>query len=146
MCLMLYLGTRSDQPTFKTPDLGVEAVEDRAAGLRQWFSQPVVRLVIAHGTCSCGFPHFVAEEPVEYGDWLAPILAQSDDRAADLRSVRALVELIRPHVLDAGFVELYPVSHGSEHEAPKGTLVRSLDWLDPPRFYFTERFLYRVVS
>jgi hypothetical protein len=144
MCLVLYIGTARDQPTFSTPELGVEALEERRARVRQWFSLPCVRLVRAHGTCGCGFPHLLADEPIAYGDWLAPVLAQADDREADLRSVRALMRLLASRVGDAGMVELYPVADGSERLPPKGTVHLSLAALDADTFFFTEQFFYRV--
>jgi hypothetical protein len=146
MCLMLYVGTQTEEPIARTPDLGIEAVEERRAEVRQWFTLPAVRLVLAHGTCSCGFPHLLADERIEYEDWLAPVLAQSDDRDADLRSVRALIRLLDRHLAEAEIVELYPVADGSEGLSPKGTIELSLAALDAETFFFTEQFFYRVTD
>jgi hypothetical protein len=144
MCLMLYMATQSEQPLLETPDLGVEAVDERRSAVLQWFTQPAVRLVTAHGTCSCGFPHLLSDERLEWGEWLTPVLAQSDDRDADLRSVRALIELIGPRVEQDECVELYPVSDGAEHLPPKGTIELSLREVSADRFFFTEQFFCRV--
>src|SRR5512142_3268001 len=110
MCMMLYLATASEQPLLASADLGVEEIEPPRTAVREWFSLPVMRAVTAHGTCGCGFPHLLSETTLEWEEWLAPVLAQSDDREADLRSVRALIELIGRHVRETGVVELYPVA------------------------------------
>lgn len=144
MCLALYLGTASEQPLLDSADLGVEAVDARRASVWQWFTLPQIRFVRAHGTCGCGFPHLISDTTLEWEEWLAPVLAQSDDREADLRSVRAVIELIGRHVRETGLVELYPVADGSEHLAPKGTIELTLDTLVAERFFFTEQFLHRV--
>ena len=68
MCLMLYLATQSDLPPRTSPELSVEEVEPSREAVRQWFSRPIVRVIGAHTGCSCGFPHVVAEEPIEYWD------------------------------------------------------------------------------
>lgn len=144
MCLALYVATASELPLVVSPDLGVEEVEPSRAAVKQWFTLPNVRFVRAHGTCGCGFPHFIADEPVAYEEWLAPVLAQSDDRDADLRSVHALLDLLRGRLLDDEAVELYPVADGAEHLAPKGTIELTLGTLVAERFFFTEQFFYRV--
>jgi hypothetical protein len=112
--------------------------------VQEWFTLPAVRLVTAHGTCSCGFPHFIADEPVVYEEWLAPVLAQADDREADVRSARALLELVERCVRKDGLVELYPVGDGSDHLAPKGTVQLTVENLVAEQFIFTEQFFYRV--
>lgn len=144
MCLALYVATASDLPTIAAPDLGVEQLEPLRGAVKQWFTLPEVRYVRAHGTCGCGFPHFIADEAVSYEEWLAPVLEQADDREADLRSVRELLDLLGRFVRQDGFVELYPVADGSEHLAPKGTIELSLASLVAERFFFTEQFFYRV--
>lgn len=68
MCLMLYLATSDEQPLRRSPELSVEKVEPSREAVRQWFSLPIVRFIGAHTGCSCGFPHVVAEEPIEYWD------------------------------------------------------------------------------
>jgi len=66
---------------------------------------------------------------------------QSDDREADLRSVRALIELIRTADDE---VELYPVADGDQSKPPKGTIEWDRDALDPDRFFFNEGFKHLV--
>jgi hypothetical protein len=141
MCLMLYIGSREALPERSTAELSVEPVEEARREVAQWFSQPAVQFVGAHTRCSCGFPSIVAESVIEYyeGMW-----ADSGDRADDLRSVSALIGLLRG-VLGAGqTVELYPVWDGEEGKVPKGVIHWALEELDPERFFFTERFIHVV--
>jgi hypothetical protein len=103
---------------------------------------PTIRFIGAHTGCSCGFPYVVAEEPTEYWDGL---FDSGDGRDAHLRSVRALLTIIREHVTAFGGVELYPVWNGNENLPPKGTIEVSVDSLDDETFLFTEQFFYSVV-
>lgn len=139
MCLMLYLGTLGVQPLFESPALRVEEVDPQYEAVRQWFSHPNVRFVGAHTGCSCGFPSVVAEEPIEYWDGMF-----SEERDDDLKSVRALLDLLRQHLLVTGHVELYPVWNGEEALPPKGTIAMTFEALTPDTFFFNERFFYRV--
>lgn len=91
MCLMLYLGTRGDLPDESSADLRIEGVATSRQTVQQWFSLPVVRFVGAHTGCSCGFPSVTADTVIEYYDGM-PL--KGDDRSADLRSVRALLNLL----------------------------------------------------
>ena len=117
MCLMLYLGTRGDLALRADLDLTVEEVETSGEAVRQWFSLSTVRFIGAHTGCSCGFPYVVAEEPIEYWDGL---FEPGDERGADLRSVQALVTIVRDHVSRFGEVELYPVGMGTSTCRRKG--------------------------
>ena len=133
MCLMLYIGT-ADEPSFTvSADLRVEEVDQRRLGVKQWFSQPVVRFVGAHTGCSCGFPSVIAESPIEYFEGMP---FESDERAADLRSIRALIQLIHHAASCSARLELYPVADGEESRPPKGTIAWQLDTLDPERLFF----------
>jgi hypothetical protein len=143
MCLMLYLGT----PTLLTlqtgADLRVEPVEEGRKAVRQWFSLPHVHFIGAHTGCSCGFPHVVAETPV---DWFEGMLGDDAERLDDLRSVRALIALVIPFLQVDGRIELYPVWNGEEAHAPKGTIQFTLESLVAERFFFNERFMHVVLS
>jgi hypothetical protein len=141
MCLMLYIGTAVQLPLRSSADLKVEIVDEARRDVRQWFSYPEVRFVGAHTGCSCGFPSVIAESPIEYYEGM-PL--SSDDRAADLRSVRALIELTSQVVAQSGRVELYPVADGDEPQAPKGVIEWQLSSLVPERFFFNERFMHVV--
>jgi hypothetical protein len=138
---MLYMATTDEQPVFEGADLSVEAVEPAREAVRQWLTLPHVRFVGAHTKCSCGFPSVMAEEPIEHYDGMP--LDQSDNREADLRSVRALFELLRTR-LRAGPVELLPVADGEEQLATKGTIHLTSGALDADTFFFNERYLYRL--
>jgi hypothetical protein len=138
---MLYLGTRGDLPRRGAPALTVEEVEPAREAVRQWFSLPTIRFIGAHTGCSCGFPYVVAEEPGVYWEGL---FDPGDERDADLRSLQALLTIIRDHVTRIGGVELYPVWNGNEHLPPKGTIEISVDSMKPETFLFTEQFFYRV--
>ena len=141
MCLMLYIGTDEHLPLLSSPDLKVEHVEPARQVVGQWFSQPVVHFVGAHTGCSCGFPSVTAESPVVYYEGM-PL--HSDDRRADLRSVRALIELLGHVVARGSRVELYPVADGDESRPPKGVIDWRLTSLNPDRLFFNERFMHVV--
>ena len=138
---MLYAASSVELPLGHGADLSVEAVELRRLVVRQAFSLPHVRFIGAHTGCSCGFPSVMADEPVEY---YAGMLDQADNRAADLRSVRALLDLLRRLAGGGARLELLPVADGEEHRPPKGTIDLRLAEADAERFFLTERFLHRV--
>ena len=142
MCLMLYMATRRDVPVRSAPELSVEEVEPSRGAVQQWFSLPVVRFIGAHTGCSCGFPHVIAEEPIEYWEGMF----DGQDREADLKSVESLLVLVREHVTAAGAVELYAVWDGEESHPPQGVISVGLDSLHRETFLLTERFFYRVTG
>ena len=141
MCLMLYLGTNGNLPVRAAPNLAVEEVEASREAVRQWFLLLTVRFIGAHTGCSCGFPHVLAEEPIEYWDGM---FEPGDGRDANLRSAQALLTIIQEHVATFGGVELYPVWDGDEHLPPKGIIEVSVDSLDAETLLFTEQFFSRV--
>jgi RimJ/RimL family protein N-acetyltransferase len=138
---MLYIGSDSELPLASTPDLKVEAVDPARSDVVQWFSHSSVRFVGAHTGCSCGFPSVIAESPIAYYEGM-PL--DSDDRAADLRSVRALIGLVAHAIAESDRVELYPVADGDESQAPRGVIDWELGSLDPDRLFFNERFMHVV--
>lgn len=135
---MLYMATSAEPRRIETPQLRVEDVDPRRTAVRQWFTLPVVSFVGAHTGCSCGFPSFGAEQPFEFYEG---IFDGRDEREADLSSLRALLDLLNS--LDED-VQLYAVWDGEEGGPPKGSLDLDLDAIDPERFFFIERFLYRT--
>ena len=141
MCLMLYVGTTNDLQLQADVDMTVEEVEESRLAVRRWFSLPFVHFVGAHTRCSCGFPSVMSESPIEYFDG---IFAETADRPADVRSVRALIDLVRLSTQGARVVELYPVGDGEEAQPPKGTIELQLGALNPERFFFNERFMHIV--
>jgi len=140
---MLYIGSAQGLPTQSTADLSVEPVEETRVAVMQWFTQPVVQFLGAHTGCSCGFPSVITESPMDYYDGMWP---DSEDRANDLRSAAALIQLL-PSVLTSGQpVELFPVWDGDEGIAPKGVVEWSLERLHPPTFFFNEHFMHVVTG
>jgi hypothetical protein len=136
---MLYIGTAEGLPIGSSTDLKVESVEPTRQGVARWFSQPIVRFVGAHTGCSCGFPSVISESPIEYYEGMS---LPSDDRTADLRSVRALIALLGQAAARSSRVELYPVADGDETKPPKGVIEWRLASLDPERLFFNERFMH----
>jgi hypothetical protein len=141
MCLMLYVGTRTELPLLVDGDIRVEEVKQDRRAVRRWFSSPFVHFVGAHTGCSCGFPSVIAEAPIEYFDGLLP---KADERPADLKSVQALIDLLRASPGEAEAIELYPVADGEEDLSPKGLIRMQLSSLDPERFFLNERFMHLV--
>ena len=119
MCLMLYLATSTDLPLRTSPEITIEEVESSRQAVRQWFRLPVVRFIGAHTGCSCGFPSVIAETPVDYFEG---VFRDAEHRELDLQSVRALLKLVREHIMASGEVQLYPVWGGDEGLRPKGTI------------------------
>ncbi len=141
MCLMLYVGCKEPLRERSDPDLRIEPVETDRRAVEQWFSLPSVQFVGAHTHCSCGFPHVIAQTPIEYWEGIWP---DSDERRADIRSMRALIEVLRDMIKPGESVELYPVWNGNEGEPPKGRVEWSLGRLTPDESLFTEQFLYEI--
>jgi hypothetical protein len=141
MCLMLYIATHTDVPLQTSPEMRVEEVEPSRDAVRQWFTLPEVHFIGAHTGCSCGFPHIVAEEPIEYFEGM---FCDDEERQPALKSVEALLALIREYVIDSGEVELYSVWNGNEGLAPKAVIDVALDALRRETFFLNEQFLYRV--
>jgi hypothetical protein len=142
MCLMLYMATEGDIPVRSSPEMSVEEVESSRESVRQWFSLPVVRFIGARTGCSCGFPHVIAEEPIEYWEGMF----EGQDREADLKSVESLLALVREHVTGTGEVQLYPGWDGEEGKPPKGVITLGVGALHRESFFFNEQFFYRVTA
>ena len=138
---MLYLGTASDIPTDAAADLRIEEVREADLGVKQWFSLPYIHFIGAHTGCSCGFPSVTADVPIEF---FPGMFDDNPDRAADLRSVEALLALIGRHASKTTEIQLYPVWNGEEAKPPKGTIDLVTDDLAADRFLFNERFFYRI--
>ena len=128
-------------PIRSSVDLTIAGVGADRQDVKRWFKHPAVRFVGAHTGCSCGFPSVIAESPIEYYEGMC---FPSDDREADLRSVRALLEAMGEAVSVSGTVELYPVADGDEWKPLKGVIEWRLSALDPERFFFNEGFMHVV--
>ena len=133
---MLYIGTAEELPLRSSADLRIETVDATRLDVKQWFSFPAVHFVGAHTGCSCG--------SVGLRSRLDGMPLASDDRAADLRSVRALIELLGQVVSHPHAVELYPVADGDEANPPKGVIEWELRSIDPQKLFFNERFMHIV--
>jgi len=141
MCLMLYMATSTDLPLRTSREITIEEVESSREAVLQWFRLPLVRFIGAHTGCSCGFPSLIAETPVVYFDG---VFRDAQHRELDLQSVRALLNLVREHVLDSGEIQLYPVWDGDEGLRPKGTIDLRLGALQPETFLLNQQFLYSI--
>jgi hypothetical protein len=142
MCLMLYLAAQAPVPEIKNDDISVEAVEEQRTAVSRWFSLPEVRFIGAPG-CSCTFPHVEADAVIE---WYDGFFDDDEERGSVLASVRALFQLVDSLLSHSPEVQLYPVWDGDEAESPKGTIDLNFGSLDPERFFFNERFFYRITS
>jgi hypothetical protein len=142
MCLMLYLASATEQPTFASSDLKIGPIDPRYGSVPPVFTLPWVRFVGAHTGCSCGFPYVIAEQPFEYYEGM---FADSEDRCADLTSLRTLLPIVAEQVRATGSAEMYPVWNGEETLPAKGRITMTTNELDADRFFFIERFLYRIV-
>jgi hypothetical protein len=138
---MLYVGTTEGLEPSSSTDLKVEEVKDTRQDVKRWFTHPAVYFVGAHTGCSCGFPSVMADTQIEFFEGMT---LHSDDRAADLRSVRALVKLMARLLARTGSVELFPIADGDESTPPKGVIDWQLSGLDPERFFFNEHFMHVV--
>ncbi len=141
MCLMLYIGCKKELPVSTSPDLRVEYVDEARQCVLQWFSLPTVRFIGAHTGCSCGFPSVISESPIECYSGM-PL--ESDERAADLLSVRALLSLLGEVLASGQRVELYPAWDGDEGVVPKGVISWQMDQLEADQLFFNEGFMHVV--
>jgi hypothetical protein len=141
MCLLLYMATHDDLPLQTSVDIRVEEVETSRDAIRQWFSLPEVHFIGAHTGCSCGFPHIIAEEPIEYYEGM---FNDDEERLPALRSVDLLLALVRESVIANGEVQLYSVWNGNEGLAPKGVIDVALGSLRRETFFLNEQFFYHV--
>ena len=72
------------------------------------------------------------------------MFSDSDEREASIRSMRALIDLLRDVMKPGESVELYPVWDGNEGDPPKGRVGWSLERITPDTSLFTEQFFYEV--
>ena len=139
---MLYLATTVEVPLRQSPDLSIEEIEQSRTIVREWLSLPHVRCIGSHSGCSYGVSSIQSAVPIEYFDG---ILVETNERENDLRSVNALLELIRPLVRSGGEVQFYPVWDLEEHKPPTGIIEWHIDSLKGEKFYFHEQFIHRVL-
>lgn len=142
MCLMLYLASDVALMPRRSDDVHLDQVTVAHGAVRQWLALPEMFEVGAHTGCGCGFPHVIADEPVEWFDEMFD--EEAEDRPKDLASVRALFALIDEALVQSASVELFPAWDGDEGEEPLGIVEWQRSALTPETFVVTERFLYRI--
>src|SRR5262245_11582393 len=111
MCVVLYVGSAGGLREQTTADLTVRSADRSGLGVAKWFAHPVIQVIGAHTGCSCGFPSVISKTPIEFYEGLWD---ETEDRAADLRSVAALIQLLRRELAPGRTAELFPVWSGDE--------------------------------
>jgi len=107
------------------------------------FSLPHVRFVGAPGSCSCGFPHILCDQVIEYYDGM---FEPGQEREGEVAHVRDLLDVVRAALQSGAEVELYPVWVGSEALPPKGRIELHASRMNADEFFFIEQFLYVVAA
>ena len=143
MCLMLYVGCKEPLRETSDPDLRIESVEPGRRAVEQWFSFPSVQFVARTLSAVAASRTSLLKRRSSTGRGCG---SDSDEREADIQSMRALIELLRNVIKPGESVELYPVWDGNEVDPPKGRVVWPLERIAPDTSVFTEQFLYEVRS
>jgi hypothetical protein len=150
MCFVLYAGTTHPLPRRKfdkdAPDLSVESLTEREAGIKRHFSSPEVQYVGSTSRCGCDFPHAT----IQNGGWPEieyPVTSERAEPAiakaiSDRQNCEALAALLR--TADDAVIELYGVWDGDFAEPPQARENISIASLLQPEFRFKERGLYKV--
>lgn len=141
MCLMLYIGCNQDLSLKKERYLTIETLPENEVAVAQWFDTNNVYYVGSHSGCSCGFPHVVAEKPIDYFDGMFDDNEHSED---DLNSIKELLRLVNGLIRQNSPITLYPVWDGDQDLNPKGTISINVSGIDPSHFFFNERFIHIV--
>lgn len=139
---MVYLASDVALAPRRSDELNLDHVTVANGAVRQWLALPEMREVGAHTGCGCGFPHVIADEPVEWFEEMFD--EEAEDRPKDLASVRALLAVIDEALAQSDSVELFPVWSGDEGNEPLGIVEWQRSALTPETFVLTERFLYRI--
>ena len=142
MCLMLYLGSRRPLPLRESESLSLEVISQEAQVVGQYLDRPYAYYVGSHTGCGCGFPHVLAETPIEYFDGMFD--NQDPNRVEDVESARHLMDVIDEALDGQPDCVLLPVWNGNEGVAPKGNVVWKRHDLAEHQFVFTEQFRYCV--
>jgi hypothetical protein len=141
MCLMLYIGCDRDIPLRKGKFLSVEELDSKEFQVAQWFDTKHVYFIGSHSGCSYGFPHVIAEGPINYFDGMFDGTERSED---DLNSIIELLKLLKTLITDKSVVKLYPIWDGDQGMEPKGTITLEMIGQNPNHFFFNERFMHIV--
>lgn len=150
MCFVLYAGTTNPLPRRNfdkdAPDLCVESLTERDAGIKRHFSCPEVQYVGSTSGCGCDFPHAMFQS----GGWPEIEYQGADEtdepdtarRTSDERNCEALVALLR--TTGDEVIELYGVWDGDFAKVPQARESISVDTLLEPGFRFKEQGFYKV--
>jgi hypothetical protein len=149
MCFVLYAGTTHPLPRRKfdkdSPDLSVESLTDRDAGIRQHFSTPEIQYIGSTSRCGCDFPHATFQNggwpEIEYQE---PAQDELDIARgiSDRQNCEALVALLR--TTGDKVIELYGVWDGDFAKAPQSTENISIVRLLDADFRLKEQGFYRI--
>ena len=142
MCLSVFLASSSEIPLSTSLEISVQAISESEKPVERLFTLPYARYIAAHGSCSCGFPSVIAEQPVEWYQGFFD--EETNDRSKDLASVRSLFALIQEQLEHSSEVQIYPVYNGDEEKPSKGSIDFTFSQLDPEKFFFNEQFLHRI--
>lgn len=141
---MLYLGSRNELRPVRSEWLSLEPIDASQNEVARHFDAGYhVYFVGAHTGCSCGFPHALAEEVIEYFEGMFES-SDSLDRSNDLQSVRELLAVLDESLRNQPDCVLVPVWNGDEPLAMKGDVRWHRSALVAERFILTEQFRYRV--
>lgn len=150
MCFVLYAGTTDPLPRRRfdkdAPDLSVESLTERDAGIKRHFSSPAVQYVGSTSGCGCDFPHAIFQS----GGW--PEIefnrdAEKDELeiakdASNRQNCAALVALLQ--TTGDKVVELYGVWDGDFAKVPQARENISVERLLEPGFCLKEQGFYKV--
>ena len=140
---MVYLGCDSPVPTSKGDWITVENLSEEDAFIRQWFSKKHVYFIGAHTGCSCGFPSVSATEPMDYYDGLFDE-EDEEERQKDIRSMSALIDLLRTLTTTNETVEVLPAWYNNLGSAPRGRLRVDVTVLEPGKAFFNQDYIYEM--
>lgn len=142
---MLYIATSAPlQERVMPHGFSVQGLSpDRLVEAGRAFSMPHVRFVGQPGSCSCGLPHVLCDQVIEYYDGMFEAGAE---RQAEVDLIRDLLDLVHEALQSGVQVELFPVWAGSEGLPPKGRIQLLASGIKADEFFFIEQFLYVVAA
>lgn len=145
MCLMLYIATSVPLHERALPNgFAVQSVpSDRLVGASAAFSLPHVRFVGQPGSCSCGLPHVLCDQVIEYYEGM---FEPGPDRQEEVDLVQDLLVLVREALQSGDVVELLALWSGSEGLPATGRIELRASRIKADEFFFLEQFLYVVAA
>lgn len=144
MCFQLYAGTTKPIPRSEwdqsAPDLSVEALSERDAAIRTYFSGSEIQYIGSTSGCGCDFPHLTFQN----GEWPWFESAEQDAEleASGRQNLEALVTLLQN--TGEKTIELYGIWSGDFSE-PKLREEIPVQALLDPKFHFKEQGFYKVI-